>query len=463
MLTSLRIENFKSWRDTGEIRLAPLTVIFGANSSGKSSLGHLLLALKQTALSTDRRRALHLGDEGSLIDLGTFQDCIHNHDLRKTLGFQLGWKLPRALEISDPVGGRVYSGDSLFLSAKISAGPADQPVGDFLSYKLMDDGQLVLGVDLQQAADRNFQLVTKEYALERNPGRPRPSDAPEKFYRISDQTRAGYKNADFLADLALEAESALGGIHYLGPLRDHPKRLYQWSGDSPEDVGQRGELTIPAILAAEARGRRLSPGYWKRQKGFAELIAYWLKEIGIIHDFSVKQIAKGRKEFEVLVKTHGSGSEAKITDVGFGVSQVLPVLVQAFYALPHSTIWMEQPEIHLHPQVQAELADVFISAIYARENGTPRATQLILESHSEHFLNRLQRRIAEGAVNVEDVAIYFATAEADSSRLEALRVNAYGEIENWPENFFGDEMGELAAFTAAAMQRKIGERDAGAS
>ena len=62
MLTSLRIKNFKAWRDTGAIRLAPLTVIFGANSAGKSSLGHLLLGLKQTALSTDRKRALHLGD-----------------------------------------------------------------------------------------------------------------------------------------------------------------------------------------------------------------------------------------------------------------------------------------------------------------------------------------------------------------------------------------------------------------
>ena len=77
MLTSLRIKNFKAWRDTGHVRLAPLTVIFGSNSAGKSSLGHLLLALKQTALSADRRRALHLGDDKSLIDLGTFRECVY--------------------------------------------------------------------------------------------------------------------------------------------------------------------------------------------------------------------------------------------------------------------------------------------------------------------------------------------------------------------------------------------------
>ena len=70
MLTSLRIQNFKAWKDTGTLRLAPLTVIFGTNSSGKSSLGHLLLALKQTVQISDRKRALHLGDENSLIEIG---------------------------------------------------------------------------------------------------------------------------------------------------------------------------------------------------------------------------------------------------------------------------------------------------------------------------------------------------------------------------------------------------------
>jgi predicted ATPase len=81
MLTHLQIQGFKAWRDTGPVRLAPLTVIFGANSSGKSSLGHLLLALKQTALLADRKRALHLGNENSLIDLGTFADCVYDHKI----------------------------------------------------------------------------------------------------------------------------------------------------------------------------------------------------------------------------------------------------------------------------------------------------------------------------------------------------------------------------------------------
>ncbi|WP_217652039.1 AAA family ATPase [Aeromonas salmonicida] len=104
MLTHLHIKNFKAWKDTGPIKLAPLTVIFGANSAGKSSLGHLLLALKQTTLSVDRKRPLHLGDENALIDLGTFSECLHNHDLQSALQFELGWKTQgKDLEARDPL------------------------------------------------------------------------------------------------------------------------------------------------------------------------------------------------------------------------------------------------------------------------------------------------------------------------------------------------------------------------
>src|SRR5271166_1954876 len=151
-----------------------------------------------------------------------------------------------------------------------------------------------------------------------------------------------------------------------------------------------------------------------------------MKDLGVIESFTVKPVAEGRKDYEVLVKTHPGAPEVKITDVGFGVSQVLPALVQAFYCPPDSTVWMEQPEIHLHPQVQAELADVFISAIQARENGRPRNTQLIIESHSEHFLNRLQRRVSEETIAADDVAIYFAKRTANRTELEPLRLNRYG-------------------------------------
>jgi hypothetical protein len=310
------------------------------------------------------------------------------------------------------------------------------------------------GVDYRRDDKNKLTLASDQYTFVRNVGRGWPLDDPDKFYRLSDQSRARFQNAEFMTDLALQTEAALVRIYYLGPLREYPKRIYSWAGDTPESVGHKGELTIPAILAATAQGRKMNRGPRKRFERFDNFIAQWLKDLGIITDFSVKAVAAGRKEYEVLLKTHAGGSEVKLTDVGFGASQLLPALVQAFYTEPNATVWIEQPEIHLHPQVQAELADVFISAIQARENGKPRNAQMIIESYSEHFLNRLLRRVAEGTLEPADLAIYFCKPSGAHTELEPLRLNAYGEIENWPHNFFGDEMADIAARTLAAMHRR---------
>jgi predicted ATPase len=459
MLTSLRIKNFKSWADTDNVRLAPLTVIFGANSAGKSSLGHLLLALKQTALSSDRKRALNLGDANSMIDLGTFADCLHGHDIEKTLEFDLAWRLPKQMVIKNPIEpfGQ-FTGDTLALHAELSVDhKTSQPKTTGLRYTLSTGQQASLDISVAMDEKGKFDLVSDQLKLVRAQGRPWPMEDPEKFYRLSEVSIARHQNAGFLTDFALATEAVLRTISYLGPLREPPQRIYLWSGDTPEDVGQKGQFAIAALLAAQDARRSLNrkkEGKGGRKEPFAEFIAAWLVNLGIISRFIVKSVAPGRKEYEVLIKTDMKAPEVKISDVGFGISQVLPALVQAFYCPPNSTVWMEQPEIHLHPRVQAELADVFISAIQTRENGSPRNTQLIVESHSEHFLNRLQRRVAEETISKDDVAIYFAKRAGGKTELEPLRLNQYGDIENWPEDFFGDEMADLTARTVAAAQRR---------
>jgi len=461
MLTSLRIQNFKAWKDTGPTPLAPLTILFGANSSGKSSLGHLLLALKQTALSSDRRRPLQLGDDRSLVELGSFQECLHNNDLTQPLNFELGWRPDELLAVHDPISGARLRGDELRLEVSLVANAQAQPHVSRLAYILRENGTAQMRLIYEHSPEQPASLRSEGYALKLTPGQARSLQEPDKFYRLSDQTRARYENAGFTTDFALSTEAMLQSVHHLGPLRESPRRLYLWSGDAPEDVGQRGEQTIAALLAATQQNRSIDPGAGEPEQRFDAYIAGWLQRLGIIASFAVRPIAPGRKEYEVMVRTHPQAHEVKISDVGFGVSQILPVLVQAFYCPPNSTIWMEQPEVHLHSQVQAELADTLIAAVQAREHGRPRNVQLIVESHSEHLLNRLQRRIAEGRIAAEDVAVYFCRRSDSASELEPLRLNAYGEIENWPENFFGDEMADIAARTRAAMDRKRRARQAG--
>jgi predicted ATPase len=78
-----------------------------------------------------------------------------------------------------------------------------------------------------------------------------------------------------------------------------------------------------------------------------------------------------------------------------------------------------------------------------------------MRPHSEHFLTRLQRRVAEGGIRAEDVAVYFVRHGPDHAELETLQINAFGEIDHWPPNFFGDEMGDISARTLAAMERRV--------
>jgi predicted ATPase len=155
--------------------------------------------------------------------------------------------------------------------------------------------------------------------------------------------------------------------------------------------------------------------------------------------------------FQVWVRRSSRSPEVLITDVGFGVSQILPMITLCYYAPEGSTLLLEQPEIHLHPRIQAGLADVLIDAIQTRN------IQIILESHSEHLLRRLQRRIAEKTLSPDQAALYFCAVDDGESHLKELKLDLFGNIQNWPEDFFGDEFGEIAAMQSAALERRLQE------
>ena len=272
---------------------------------------------------------------------------------------------------------------------------------------------------------------------------------PIKGYAFPDQARTYFQNASLLSDLELAYQTELDNVYYLGPLREPPKRDYLWARSRHTDVGRKGEKAIDVILAATADGetRNLKPK--GRLKSFQEMIAYWLREMGMIHSFKVEEIADGSNRWQAKVKTRSDSTEVLLTDVGFGVSQVLPVITLLYHVPEGSTVILEQPEIHLHPLAQAHLADLILNVAHHRQ------VQVILESHSEHLLLRLQRRIAEQEARAEDTKLYFCDAKSGPSKLVPLPINLFGEIENWPENFMGDAFGETAAAEKARLKRML--------
>jgi predicted ATPase len=177
-----------------------------------------------------------------------------------------------------------------------------------------------------------------------------------------------------------------------------------------------------------------------------EHVAHWLRELGLISEFKVEELAAGSNTYTVRVKRSAGSAEVLLTDVGFGVSQVLPVLALLFYVPAGSTIMLEHPEIHLHPAVQSGLADVLIDAINVNQ------IQVVIESHSEHLLRRLQRRVAERKFGEEQTALYFCGNKDGGSYLEKLEMNNRGAIANWPDDFFGDMFDDVVETELAAAQ-----------
>ncbi len=450
MITELWIGNFKSWKDTGDLQLAPLTGLFGTNSSGKTSLLQMLLLLKQTVESPDRHRVLNFGDDRSLVDLGTFSDLIYEHQTHETLRLSVSWKLPQKLVIKDPEMQQqtLFTIDTLSFFTVIKQQMDDSVYVESFSYSF--DTYMFR---MDQITGDEYVLYIGGYTAKPIRWQEPPPPLlppPIKCYGFPSEANFYYQNTGFLPDFVLAFEGLFSRIFYLGPLREYPKPSYIWGGERPSDVGRRGEGAVAALLAARAEGLK-SPRLVKKRrfhKPIEERILEWLQEMELIHSFSLQPIAENRKYYEFRVKKSKTSSEVLITDVGFGVSQILPVLVLCYYVPEHSIILLEQPEIHLHPSVQAGLADVFIDVVKERN------VQIILESHSEHLLRRLQRRIAEEQISTDKTALYFCSMEDGASKIEKLDVDEYGNIRNWPQGFFGDEIGDLAAMTIAEMRRR---------
>ena len=463
MFKQLQIQNFKGWKDTGTINMAPITLFFGANSSGKSSIGQFLMMLKQTIESPDRKAVFFPGGHNSAVQLGSYQEMVYQRNLANWIEFEYEWNISPQLKFKDVLSGKNYTASQIEFGATVGLEDAASRkiCIEQLKYVLSRDCETLLSIGMDRTAGKKHQyrVESEKYPLKRNPGRVWHPGAPVRFYGFPDEVVAYHQNAEFVQNLNLQHETLFKSLFYLGPLRTKTDRLYSWSGITPASVGYSGENTVAAILASH--GRKISFGYKKANKPLERIVAESLKRMGLIEEFKINPISEQRQDYEVKLRTKGSKDWVDLPDVGFGISQVLPVLVQCFYAPPGSIILMEQPEIHLHPSAQSALADVMIDVINSRENGKDRNIQLIIETHSEHFLRRLQRRIAENAVPKEKVSAYFANITKTPAQLELLQIDIFGNIQNWPEKFFGDEMGDITAQAKAAMTKRMNQSNGG--
>ena len=451
MLNSLKVKNFKAWRKL-DFEVGMVTGLFGPNSSGKSSILQFLLMLKQTKNATDRRLVLDFGEPNALVNLGTYRDVVHQHNENASISWSIDWTAPTPVRLEHRrslLYGFTQSGECLQTECRVGW-KSSKLEAEYLRYNLGRKG-----FNLKPVSEDGKEFVLKSnfdpYLGSVQDQGWQASPGPIKTHLFPSKVRTSYRSADILNVFEVEYESLMDRIFYLGPLREYPRREHSWTGAAPSDVGPRGERTVEAILAATANGDKRSLGQGKKRKPFQAMIAHWLKELGLVNAFEVHEVAKGSNLYRTSVKTHPRSSHVLLADVGVGVSQVLPALVLLYYAPKGSIVLLEQPEAHLHPSVQSGLADLILTVAKTRQ------LQVVVESHSEHLLRRFQRRVAEETAASKDVKLYFASMSANgTARLHDLELNKWGEIMNWPENFFGSELAEISATRVAGLKRKAG-------
>lgn len=221
----------------------------------------------------------------------------------------------------------------------------------------------------------------------------------------------------FKIQAELQKEFSESNINYVSPLRAHPKRYYMLDK-------AKLNLTLDT-LDGDAIAEVL-----KDNKPLTIKVNNWLTKFGIEVDV---------KEFKEVIHhlvVKQNNLDLDITDVGFGISQVLPVIIQGFLSDKNSTTIIEQPEIHLHPKIQADLADLFIDIIKVSSG-----RKLIIETHSEYILKRLRRRISEGKISSDKVSICLFSPQTKNkgAEVDVLEIADKGFFE-WPEDFYGGEL-----------------------
>ena len=547
MLTAIKIGNFKAFAETQRIPIRPLTLIYGANSSGKSSILHSLIFARH-AQETGNLDIFHTNIGGESVDLGGFRQFIHKREVKRRMEWYAELDKSsfygRLAELFAPIKTMAVS-----LTFGIALDDQERPLIGALpelnDYEILGDNKSFLRMSKRR--DGRFQLdrLDHEHIIfhgivkaivetSTTTSELKPSDfeglneviaevvpklvasfgkfLPEGLVKsaILSETvgrpplfpvSVGHRKEDLaiairffiprlidelINDVANSIQKELLNFLYLGPLRSYPQRHLIFSKHNDPNWVAGGGYAWDIVIQNEKV--RLLINEWlsspdRLQTPYKIIVRdlfnidqlrdpilkglEYISENGLdmFPDYddnefpegaypAIKDIEKETKNLQNVILTSESEKIPYLTlmdkrsntivsprDIGVGISQVLPVLAYSL-AYEGQIIAIEQPEIHLHPAIQADLADIFIESALGERRNT-----FLIETHSEHLLLRIMRRmretnngeLSEGIppVRPEDVSVLFVQPKGSASVIYELRLDNEGFlIDPWPGGFF---------------------------
>ena len=427
-MDKVRLKNFRCFRDEQTARLAPLTLLVGENSTGKTSFLALIRALWDISLV---RAAPNFKE--APYDLGSFDEIVHNRGRSTSMednveaGFVFGsgdtpyrfdavmvrqgafprvarWRMARGHVSIEEAWGGITARSIRFETTNGRWNWSLPPKLDYM--------HTVLGAEV-------LSLFRRSYS----------EDAFTGFVPESGAVSMGEDDRKQFRELLsmFDSEYLMFGDPrpFAGaPVRSRPRRTYD---PAPALRDPEGE-NIPMYLSTVFFENKES---WESLKDALERFG---RESGLFDEVSVKRLgSRGSEPFQMRVRKYGKrtkGPRRNLIDVGYGVSQVLPVITELFRVSDTPMFLLQQPEVHLHPSAQAALGSLFCKV-------ATRNRQLLVETHSDHLLDRVRMDVRDGRSDLkpEDVSILFFECGDLEVRIHSLRLDVEGNVLDAPASY----------------------------
>jgi predicted ATPase len=405
-IDKLVVSNFKGIAEEAEFDLKPVTFFIGPNSSGKSSCIHALAALSQTIKLSGSKLPIVLDDQYALVHLGRFIEVIHSKSYSDQIGvgfsFVADKSMSRVMRRRRSLSKEAISKDNPLIDARYSFKSTRRTQDIFI-----EKTDLAIG-DISLSYRRKPKAST--YSIRLN-GKPISGSALNtlgmKFTLIPPQKPVDefFDTFVFNEQVSELISAELRRTLYLGPFRQSPQRRYATRGSAPVEVGAEGEAA--ATLLANEYVRSKSRPHIKE-------ISRWMNVLGLAKSVEVSRVGKSDL-FDVKV-TLPDDVSLPIADLGYGISQVLPVLAQLSFAPKGATLLFEQPELHLHPAAAGKLALVFA------EVAKQKNLHIVAETHSRELFFETLRAMNRGVIALEDIAAYEVAREDGRSVFKRIAV-----------------------------------------